>query len=215
MKKYFIILSITAVLFTSCGNLQDLSGLIGTNKNSTSTTTTEKGGKVLSDILNQVFGGRELNVESMSGTWSYTGTAAAFETENLLKKAGGAVVATQVETELDKTITKIGVKSTNTYFIFNSDNSYSAKFAGIPFSGKYTINPTTKRVKMTYLMGLATMDGAVVLTSNNMQLLFDADAMLKLIKVLSKFSNDTSIQVLAKMADMYDGLLLGFDLKKQ
>lgn len=214
MKKYFIILSIIAILFSSCGSLGGLLGT-GTGTNSSTATNPADAGKVLTDILSGVFGGQTLSVQNMVGTWSYTGTSAAFESDDLLKKAGGAVVASQVEKQLDKSVTQLGVKPTNTYFTFNADSTYSAKVGGISLSGKFTVNPTTKKIRLTYLMGLGSIDGNVVLTGRNMQLLFEADSMLKLMKLLSQFTQVTAVEVLGKMADMYDGMLLGFDLGKK
>lgn len=39
----------------------------------------------------------------MTGTWSYTGSAIEFESDNLLQKAGGAVAATAAEKETGRT----------------------------------------------------------------------------------------------------------------
>ena len=38
----------------------------------------------------------------MTGTWSYSGSAIEFESDNLLQKAGGAVAATAAEKKLDE-----------------------------------------------------------------------------------------------------------------
>ena len=34
-------------------------------------------------------------------------------------------------------------------------------------------------------------------------------------KFVSQFTQNTSVEVLGKMADLYDGMLLGFDMRKQ
>jgi hypothetical protein len=44
--------------------------------------------------------------------------------------------------------------------------------------------------------------------------MFDADGFLKLMKTISPFTKDNSIEILAAMNDVYDGMLLGFDLNK-
>ena len=68
---------------------------------------------------------------------------------------------------------------------------------------------------MTYLLGVGKLKATVAVSSHEMKLLFDADSFLKLMKIISQFTNDASIEVLGKMADMYDGMLLGFDMRKQ
>ena len=47
----------------------------------------------------------------MTGTWSYTGSAIEFESDNLLQKAGGAVAATAAEKKLDEQLAKVGIKA--------------------------------------------------------------------------------------------------------
>ena len=46
----------------------------------------------------------------MTGTWSYTGSAIEFESDNLLQKAGGAV-APAAEKKLDEQLAKVGIKA--------------------------------------------------------------------------------------------------------
>ncbi len=46
----------------------------------------------------------------MEGTWTYTGPAIEFESDNLLQKAGGSVAANAAENKLKRTIGKVGIK---------------------------------------------------------------------------------------------------------
>ncbi len=172
-------------------------------------------GKVLGDILNAVTGKLPVTQKNMVGTWNYQGTSCAFETENLLKKAGGAVVATQVEDKFDETCTKLGISEKNTGFVFNADSTYTGRIGGVKISGKFILNPQTKQVQMSYLLGVGHLKATVAVSPREMKILFDADSFLKLMKFISQFTDDTSVEVLGKMADMYDGMLLGFDLKKR
>ena len=49
----------------------------------------------ISKVVNAVTGHTE--TVDMTGTWRYTGSAIEFESENLLKKAGGTVAASAAE----------------------------------------------------------------------------------------------------------------------
>ena len=49
------------------------------------------------------------NTVDMTGTWSYTGAAIEFESDNLLMKAGGAVAATTAEAKLNEQLSKVGI----------------------------------------------------------------------------------------------------------
>ncbi len=204
---YSLIFS-SLIVFNSCSSLLGTSG-------STDSDTDKSSGNVLEDILNTVMGKTPLTYKNMEGTWNFNKSAVAFETDNLLKKAGGAVIASQVQAKLDESTKSLGINSTNTTFTFHADSTYSAKIRGVKISGKYTIDPKTKTVKMNYLMGVASMNAVAVVSTRDMKLLFDADSFLKLMKFISQFTNNTSIEVLGKMADMYDGMLMGFDMDKQ
>lgn len=209
-KNTTVAILFALILLSSCAQLNSVLGTSTAPTTPPQSSTTS----VLENIFATVMGNQPLTEERMIGQWNYAGTSVAFQSENLLKKAGGEVVSTQIESKFDKLLQGLSVKSTNTYFVFKDDKTYEASIAGIKLSGKYSLVPEKRKVHLTYLMGLATMDADVVLTNDRMQLLMEADTMLKLMKTLSKFTNNSSIAVLGKMADMYDGLLLGFDMKR-
>ena len=160
-----------------------------------------------------VFTNSSISGKDLIGDWGYKGTACAFETENLLKKAGGALVATQVEKSFNEYCTKIGIKEGKSDFIFNEDSTYSAKLGLLKFSGKYKLDEEKKAVSMSYLKGLGNVTANVHRSGSGLKLMFDADSFLKMMKTLSMFTKNNSVEVLAAMADLYDGMLLGFDLE--
>lgn len=164
-----------------------------------------------------VFTNSSISGKDLIGDWGYKGTACTFETENLLKKAGGALVATQVEKSFNEYCTKIGIKEGKSDFTFSEDSTYSAKLGLLKLSGKYKLDEENKVVTMTYLRGLGKMTANVHRSGSGLKLMFDADSFLKMMKTLSMFTKNNSVEVLAAMADLYDGMLLGFDLeiKKQ
>ena len=63
----------------------------------------------------------------MTGTWSYTGSAIEFESDNLLQKAGGAVAATAAEKKLDEQLAKVGIKAGQMSFTFNAEHPGRSK----------------------------------------------------------------------------------------
>ncbi len=169
---------------------------------------------VIDDIISAVMGNTPLTKEAMVGKWSYTGTSVAFETENYLKKAGGKVASLQAERKFNDVSRKVGLSAQNTYFIFNKDNTYKAIIRGIPLAGSYTIDAKSKKVKLTYLLGLGSLDATVVLSGSRMQVMFDADSILKIVKIAGQVTGDSNLKVLGDMAEMYDGMLLGFRVNR-
>lgn len=200
----------TAFLFVSCGTT-------GMSGGSTSSSTSSSGsiGSSISDVLGAVLGyNASLTKADLQGTWNYIGTDCKFKSDDLLKKAGGELVAGQIETKMDETFSKIGIKRGACTFIFNTDNSFSATLGTKKISGTYVFDETNKKVTLTYLMGLATMDANVSKSGSAISLLFDADKILSLLSVLASVSNNTSIKAIGELAGQYDGLLVGFQLQK-
>lgn len=198
MNKLHILIATIVILFSSSVFAQK--------------SGTTNAANVLSKVWDKV--SSALPQKELTGTWNFKSTACMFETENLLKKAGGAVVATQVEKKFNEYCTKSGIQKENTQFVFNADSTYTARLGKMKFSGNYSINPETKQISLSYMRGLGKLDATPVVSGKNMKLMFDADGFLKLMKTLSMFTKDNSIEILAAMDDMYDGMLLGFDMNK-
>ena len=188
MKKLTISLALMAglVTFTSCGTsgssvAQGIGSAIlnsavnsGTTSSSSTTTSTVDG---LSNILGTLLGSSAtLSQSSIVGTWNYTGSDCVFESENLLAKAGGAIAANKVETELNSQLSKVGIKQGACSFTFNNDNTYSAKLGSRTIQGQYTLDTKNKTIKMTYLGGLANMTPHVAMTGGKLSLLIESDS---------------------------------------
>lgn len=163
--------------------------------------------------MRDLFSGSSLLERDLVGGWEYRRTACMFETENLLKKAGGAVVASQVEKTFDEYCTRIGIKDGKCEFTFKEDSTYTAKLGLLKFSGKFRVDEKGKILSMSYLQGLGSVKAYPIRSRSGLKLLFDADGFLQMMKTASMFTKNNSVEVLAAMADLYDGMLLGFDLE--
>lgn len=170
---------------------------------------------ILNNIVNKVTQSSDIKVEDLTGTWNYQGSACNFESSNILNKVGGTVAASQVESQFDNYLSKIGVKKGVGEFTFNSDNTYTANLGKVNLNGDYTLNESSKEITLTYLKGAAKVNGTVEKSGNNLQLLFDADNLLKLLKTVSSVTDNSTLKVITTITDTYDGVQLGFDLQKQ
>ena len=149
----------------------------------------------------------------MTGTWTYTGSAIEFESDNFLKKAGGAAAASLAENKLDEQLAKIGIKDGQLSFTFNADSTFTSTIGKRSMQGTYSYDAATNQVQLKYLR-LLNMNAKVNCTSNSMELLFNSDKLLKLITFLSSKSSNTTLKTISSLADSYDGMMLGFELKK-
>lgn len=151
----------------------------------------------------------------ITGRWTYKGAACSFESGNILKKAGGAVASNQLEKQFDEYLSKLGITEGAGEFTFNADSTYSAILGKAKLNGDYTLDESNKTITLTYLKGMAKIDASVVKSGNSLQLLFDADSILRLLKIISVTTNNNTLKAVTAITDQYDGVQLGFDLQKQ
>jgi hypothetical protein len=172
--------------------------------------------------LNNLLGGVEKIVNNatgksnvdLKGSWSYTGSAVEFETENLLMKAGGSVAASATEAKMDAQLKKMGIQPGQMSFTFNADSTFNTKVGTKTYTGTYSYNKSQKKVTLTFLK-IFEFGAKVNYSSNNMDLLFDSNKLLKLLVFLGSKSSNTSIKTVSSLASSYDGMMLGFSLKKK
>ena len=165
----------------------------------------------ISKVVNAITGTPE--TIDMTGTWNYKGSAVEFESENLLMKAGGAAAATMAENKLDEQLSKVGIKAGQMNFTFNADSTFTSTVGKKKLNGTYSYNASTKQVDLKYLK-LLNLHAKVNCTSNSMDLLFNSDKLLKLMTFLGSKTNSTALKTVSSLAENYDGMMLGFGLKK-
>ncbi|MEY8706922.1 DUF4923 family protein [Bacteroides faecichinchillae] len=165
----------------------------------------------ISKVVNAVTG--QPQAIDMTGTWSYEGSAVEFESENLLMQAGGVAAASVAENKLNEQLTKVGIKAGQMSFTFNADSTFTSKVGKRTMNGTYSYNAATKQVSLKYLK-LINLNAKVNCTTESMELLFNSDKLLKLLAFIGSKSNSTALKTVSSLADSYDGMMVGFELKK-
>lgn len=196
-KLVFWQLFIAALLMTTDSQAQSLKNLF--NKENVEKAVSAVTGKSTAD---------------MTGTWTHTGAAIEFKSDNLLQKAGGAVAATAAEKKLDEQLTKLGIKAGQMAFTFSADSTFNAKLGQKNMKGNYSYNASTQKVNLKFAK-LIGINAKVNCTSSKMDLLFESDKLLDLITFLSSKSNNTALKSISSIADSYDGMMVGFSLQKE
>ena len=198
MKKYVLSLAVVSALLLVTTNVQAQSWKDLFNKDN------------IEKVVNAVTGKQTID---MTGTWTYSGSAIEFESDNLLQKAGGAAAAAVAEKKLDEQLAKVGIKDGQVSFTFNADSTFTSTVGKRTMTGTYSYDATDKVVHLRYFK-LLNMNAKVNCTSTNMDLLFNSDKLLKLIAFISSKSSSTTLKTISSLADSYDGMMLGFALKK-
>ena len=184
-----------------------------TSKKKTTAGSSSTGSSIISGILNNVIGSATFSQADLCAhTWKYSKPGCAFTSENLLAKAGGEIVASKVENKLEGYYKKFGFSSSNTYFTFNTDGTFSAKIDGKAWNGTYTFDEKTHAIQLKGL--LLSASGYATKTTNGISLLFDQKKLLNLIKALSAFKGSSTLSAVGSIANNYDGMQVGFEMTK-
>ena len=197
----FALLLSAGILCTACGGgtLSSVLNTIGS-------------GGTLANAFTSVIGLDKVTKQGLVGTWKYNGPGCAFTSENLLAKAGGEVAATKIEQELKPYFDKTGLSASNTYVTFNEDGTFKATVAGKSFSGNWTLDEQTAQVTLKGL--LLSVNCYAKREYGGIALLFESKKLLNVLQVLAAMSGNDTVQKVGELSKNYDGVRLGFDMKK-
>ncbi len=162
------------------------------------------------EVVEAIKGSGSVN---MVGSWTYSGSSIEFESDNVLSKAGGSVAAGAVEKKLDEYLKKVGITAGNTKFTFAQDSTMTIAWNGKEKKGTYSYDAATKKVTLKFGKFL-TIHPKLTAKSNELDLLFEADNLLKLVTYLTSKSGNATLKSISSLAKNYDGMLLGLALKK-
>lgn len=189
-----------------------LGAILGGSNAGNGSNSSSNAGSIINGILNNVIGSGTFKQADLCHTWKYSKPGCAFTSENLLAKAGGEIAASKVENKLEGYYKKFGFSSSNTYFTFNTDGTFSAKIDGKAWNGTYTFDEKTHAIHLKGL--LLSASGYATKTTNGISLLFDQKKLLNLIKMLSAFKGSSTLSAVGTIANSYDGMRVGFEMTK-
>lgn len=168
---------------------------------------------ILSGVAKAVVENKATTASSIIGTWTYSGPECQFESENLLAKAGGEMAAKEVEEKMIAVYNKVGMN--NIRYTFNEDGTYSYQMKKRTVTGSYVFDDAAKTITMTGKLGLKTV-AYVTVTGNDMSMVFKADKLMSILKTITGAASkvNSTAATINSVAEAYDGLMLGFELKK-
>lgn len=184
-------------------------------------------GQSLKDLLNSatvknavtsVTGGKKLTLDNLKGTWMYVNPALKLEGDNALKNVAGSLASTEVEKKMKEYCEKVGIVEGVFNYVFNTDSTFTSALKKGSLKGTYSIHEEEKTVTLRYAVGkkltVTTLSAQVILAGDELTLLFNADKLLKFLTAISSISDNSTLKAVNKLASEYDGLLLGFELRK-
>ena len=213
ISKIFVsalILTIFCANPTKAQSLSDiLGGLTGGNGNSGLGTT-------IGNMIEGVFSSSNITVADMAGDWQATGPAVTFQSENLLKKAGGIAAASAIETKIAPYYQQFGLN--NATLVIDQEGNFTLTCKAIKLNGTITQEAGAQPGVFSFnftVMGkkLAGVTTYVQKTSSSMDVMFDATKLKNLLSAIGQFTGIQTVQAVTSILNSYDGLCLGFNFK--
>lgn len=154
---------------------------------------------------------KQINVE---GEWVFEESAIEFESDDLLKKAGGAFASSQVKEKMNEALEKIGITKGSIEYKFDATD-FSAQMGKIPTKGTYTINQENKTMTMTYAGNIIKSECKVKCSDNSLTLLFKADKLIEIVSFIAGKTETSSLKTIANLLNEYDGCNIGFEMTRK
>lgn len=170
---------------------------------------------ILSGIAKNVVGDKATSEMSIIGTWVYVGPDCQLKGDDILKNFGGDAAGEEVEKKMQPIYEKAGLNTIQ--YTFNEDKTCSYTIKGKKVEGTYVFDSEAKTITVKAgKLGLKTTAHIVTL-GDNMSFVFDADKILSVVKTITGAASslNTSASTVNKLLEQFDGMLIGFELKKQ
>ncbi len=169
-------------------------------------------GETLGNVIQSVLGLTRVSQQELIGAWTYQQPGCAFTSEKLLAKAGGELVAAEIKTKLLPYYQQAGISSGNTKVEFKSDGTFSAIIGGTPFNGNYTYDEASSKISMKGM--LLNVNCYTKRNTTGIAIVFEASKLITLLQGMSALTGNVQLQGIGELAKNYDGLRIGFDMKK-
>ena len=118
-----------------------------------------------------------------------------------------------MEGKLEKAYEKAGIRAGNFSYTFNNDSTFTCQIGKKELKGTYAYDISNQVLTLSYL-GLLNTEVQLSRKNDGTAFLFNADRLLKLVTLLSGYSKSGTLSAVNKIAQQYDGMMLGFDLQK-
>ena len=169
-------------------------------------------GSTAKDYVSALLGKDKVTAEDLVGTWTYSEPVLVLESDQVLGKIGGAVMAQTAEKKLSSVMEKIGVKPGVVKMTFNSDGTYTCELNGHTIRGTYEVQDAILTLKK---LNFTALSANVKKTGNSLQLAVQADKLLTLVSsLMSIVPEDGMLSTVTSLFKSYDGMQVGVKFEK-
>lgn len=168
----------------------------------------------VNNILNAVVGTSDIEVKDLVGTWNYVSPAVAFESEDMLSKAGGVAVASTIEEKIAPYFRKVGLADMS--FTFTEEGEFTLKLKKGSLQGTVVKGDDGKfKFEFKALGKIKAFSAeAYVKKGATLEITFNVTKLMEIVKAVAKFSGSSTASSVVSLMNNYNGLYAGFELKQ-
>ncbi len=169
----------------------------------------------VTDIIEGVLSTSNLEVKDLAGVWTSTGSAVAFQSEDLLSQAGGVAMASTLESKINPYFTKYGI--VGSVITIQTDGSFSMSLKKTTLKGKIVKGENNKFILSFEAFGknnLGNVNLYIQKTSTSMDLMFDASKLKTILSSIASLSKKGLGNGLNTFLNSYNGICIGFKMSK-
>lgn len=215
MNKFTKKIAVMAVMLM-CGinaNAQlDLGSILGSVVSGSTSSSSTSASDIISSLTSVFSSSKQASTNNLVGTWQYSEPAIVFTSDNILAKTASKLAANKIESKLQTTLSKYGIKQGSMSITFNEDGTFTETLAGKTISGKWSI--TDDKLALTY-GGIKTVNITTQLDGSNLQIVTDASKLLSLTKSLGAKSSNSTISTVTSLMKNVNGMQAGITLVKK
>lgn len=154
----------------------------------------------------------KFDINDLVGTWSYQSPAVSFQSDDALKKMGGAAAATVAEEKIAPYYQRLGLNRTT--LTVDKDLKFVMKSGLTTTRGDILKNEDgTLTFNFTVLgKSLGKVHAHATKVGKTLNLTFDASKLIKVLTAVANKTQSTSLTSLSKIMGAYDGIYMGYKL---
>lgn len=159
--------------------------------------------------------GGQVTALALVGTWNYSGPGVKFESDDILSEVGGAALETTVTSKLATAYQMVGIKKGACSFVFNKDESFSAKMGARELTGTYEFDASTHIITLHFAKGtinLGSVPGHAYISGTELQLVFPVTKLVDMMTAMG--SKVSSLSTVTTLLEKYKNVYLGFEFGK-
>ena len=173
------------------------------------------GNSSIGNIVNNVISSDSITVAQITGAWSYSGPAVSFQSDDLLKKAGGAAVASTVESKLAPYYQRAGLEGLkmtfdgkgNVTLVFKSGRTLNGTVAQGEKAGQLVFNFSRLGSNFGNITDYVTL-------GTDLSILMDVSKLRDLVAAVAKYTKNSSAETASSLLNQYKGIYAGIKLSK-